>query len=91
MAVNSGWWFWLKSLFDGRFKTPPAVRLYGQTGELREATDTEVKLWLKRVKPASASRGHALMWRDMTQVRDIEFTHAEAVQLGQMTRGNWQR
>ncbi len=69
LAVNSGKWFWLRSLLRGKFKTPPAVRLYGVVGDLREATDTEIALWQKRVKSVSFSKGHAMMWGDMSRVR----------------------
>ena len=89
MAVNSNKWFWLKSLLGGRFTSPPAVRLHGVVGDLREATDTEVTLWQKRVKLVSFSKGHAMMWRGMSMVRDIEFTRIEPVQIGKLTRDAW--
>lgn len=89
MAVNSGRWFWLSALLGGKFKRPPAVRLYGVTGKLREATETEIALWQKRVKRVSFSKGHALMWRSMSMVRDIEFTRIEPVHIGEMTRDTW--
>lgn len=89
LAVNSSKWFWLKSLVGGRFTSPPAVRLHGVVGNLREATDTEIALWQKRVKPVSFSKGHAMMWRSMSMVRDIEFTRIEPVQIGEMTRNTW--
>lgn len=89
LAVNSSKWFWLKSLVSGKFARPPAVRLQGITGELRDATDKEIELWQKRVSSVSFSKGHALMWRDMCMVRDIEFIHAEPIHLGEMTRNNW--
>lgn len=85
LAVNSSRWFWLKSLVRGNFASPPAVRLHGIAGELREATDKEIALWQKRVKRVSFSRGHALMWRGMDRVRDIRFTRVEPVHIGQMT------
>lgn len=88
MAVDSGRWFWLRSLLRGRFARPPAVRLYGVAGELRDATDREVELWRKRVRPVGFTRGHALMWRSMARVRDIEFTRVETVHIGEMTRGD---
>jgi len=87
LAVNSSKWFWLKSLLRGEFKTLPAVRLHGVVGDLREATDTEIALWQKRVKSVSFSKGHALMWRNMSRVRDIEFTQVEPVRIGKMTSG----
>ena len=89
LAVNSSKWFWLKSLMVGRFKNPPAVRLHGIVGDLREATEKEVALWNKRVKIFSFSKGHALIWRDMSMVRDIEFTKIEPVHFGGMTRNSW--
>ncbi len=89
LAVNSNKWFWLKSLIRGRFATTPAVRLHGVVGDLREATDIEIALWQKRVKSVSFSKGHALMWRSMRMVRDIEFTGIEPVQIGEMTRDTW--
>ena len=89
LAVNSNKWYWLKSLVVGRFTSPPAVRLHGVVGDLREATDIEISLWQKRVKSVSFSKGHAMMWRSMSKVRDIEFTRIEPVQIGVMTRDTW--
>ena len=89
LAVNSSRWFWLMSLVGGRFTSPPAVRLHGIAGDLREATETEMALWQKRVKRVGFSKGHAIMWRGMSMVRDIEFTKIEPVQIGEMTRGTW--
>jgi uncharacterized protein len=89
LAVNSSKWFWLKSLILGRFKNPPAVRLYGVAGDLREATQTEIALWQKRVKRLSFSKGHALLWRSMSMVRDVEFTRIEPVHFSEMTRYTW--
>ena len=89
LAVNSSKWFWLKSLLGGRFASPPAVRLHGVVGDLRDATDTELALWQKRVKRARFTKGHALMWRTMSKVRDITFTRIEPVHIGTMTRGAW--
>lgn len=89
LAVNSARWFWLKSLIGGRFSNPPAVRLHGVAGELRKATEHETKLWQKRTMRVSFSKGHALMWRDMSMVREIQFTRVEPVHLGEMTHGLW--
>ena len=85
LAVNSSKWFWLKSLIGGKFAHPPALRLHGVVGDLRKATDTEVALWQRRVRRVSFSKGHAMMWRTMSMVRDIEFTHVEPVHIGAMT------
>lgn len=87
LAVNSSRWFWIGSLFRGRFPTRPAIRLHGVAGELRPATEREKALWLKRVRPARFSKGHAMMWRDMDQVREIAFDRVEPVRIGRMTLG----
>jgi hypothetical protein len=58
-------------------------------GNLREATDKEIALWQGRVKHVSFSKGHAMMWRNMKTVRDIEFTRVEPVHIGDMTRDTW--
>jgi len=89
LAVNSSRWFWIKSLFSGRFSSPPAIRLFGTVGEVREASEKEIKLWHHRVKKARNSKGFALMWKDMKRVRDIEFSRAEPVHIGEMTRDVW--
>jgi uncharacterized protein len=89
MAVNSGLWFWLRALIRGRFTTPPALRLYGRVGELRKATDGEIALWQKRVRKVRHTKGHALMWRRMRNVREIVFTHMVQVNMGEMTRKSW--
>jgi hypothetical protein len=89
LAVNSSRWYWIKSLFRGRFRTPPAVRLHGVAGELRTATEREKALWLTRVRSVRLSKGHALVWRDMRMIREIEFNRIEPVRIGQMTLGLW--
>ncbi len=89
LAVNSGLWYWLKSLLSGRFSNPPAVRLYGTVGELRAATQKEIQLWQRRVRRVRFTKGHAMMWAKMSMVREIEFTRMEPVQIGEMTRNSW--
>ena len=89
LAVNSSKWFWFTSLVGGKFSSPPAVRLHGEAGELREATDKEIALWQKRVQPVSFSKGHAEMWRRMSMVRDIKFSKVEPVHIREMTGGSW--
>jgi hypothetical protein len=91
LAVNSSRWFWIKALFLGRFAEPPAVRLYGRAGDLREASEAELALWHRRILALRASRGYALIWRNMRMVRDIEFTSIEPVLIGEMTRQVWGR
>ncbi len=85
LAVNSSKLFWLKSLSKGQFNEPPALRLNGETGKLREATQTETNLWHKRVRFLCFTKGHKIMWQRMCKVREIEFTSIEPVHIGSMT------
>ena len=87
LAVNSSRWYWIKSLFAGRFNTYPAIRLYATAGELREANEREIQLWQKRVRILKASKGHALIWKNMNMVRDLTFYKASPVSIGAMTQG----
>ena len=87
LAVNSSQWFWLKSLFGGRFASFPAIRLYGTAGEARPADEREIALWRNQVKQVKFTKGHALMWGEMTRVREIAFTRIEPVHIGEMTHG----
>ena len=89
LAVNSDIAFWGKSLFDGKFDTPPAVRLMGTVGEKREATADEIATWHKRVEFTQGMRGFDILWKDMHTVRDIYFDSFEPVVTGEMTNDLW--
>jgi predicted pyridoxine 5'-phosphate oxidase superfamily flavin-nucleotide-binding protein len=89
LAVNSDPTFWRKSLFVGRFATPPAVRLMGSVGKKREATDEEVAMWQNHVKSAQGTKGYDLLWKNMRTVRDIYFDSFEPVSCGEMTQDLW--
>ena len=78
-------WFWIKSLFKGRFNTYPAVKLYGKLGEKRKATDKEVSRLNKRMKASRGLKGNRYLWGEMYYVRDVKFTDARITQLGKMT------
>lgn len=86
LAVNGGKWFWIKAILLGRFSSPPAVRLFGEVGERRKATEAEMKLWNKRVGGLSFSKGYKLMWSGMSMVREVRFTEVKPVRIGKMTR-----
>ena len=87
LAVNSNTWFWLTSLFIGRFKTYPAIKLYGQLGEKRKATAIELQRLNTRMKATRGFKGNGYLWGDMEMVREISFTKAEKINLGKMTLG----
>ena len=89
LAVNSNRLFWVKSLFLGKFVDPPAVRLYGTVGSKRNATETEIKLWRKRVRVFSLTKGHKIMWQNMKTVREVEFNRCEQINIGRMTKHAW--
>ncbi len=85
LGVNSNRWFWIKSLFLGKFKTPPAIKLYGELGEKRKATHIELSRLERRVRIAKGTRGHAYLWKGLDHVREINFTKAEKINLAKMT------
>lgn len=85
LGVNSNIWFWLRSLFKGRFKTYPAVKLYGKAGERRPATDKEISYLNRRMKATSGLKGNSYLWGDMQYVRDLTFYDAKITLIGKMT------
>lgn len=89
MAVNAGKWFWAKSLFSGRFATPPGVRLYGRAGAVRPASPQELQLIQDRVRPSRWLKGVRMLWSDFSHVRDIEFTSFRPVTYPVMMDGLW--
>ncbi len=60
LAVNSNKLFWAKSLFRGKFKKPPGVRLMGAFKERREAKEEEIALFHERIKGAKRLKGYAI-------------------------------
>ncbi len=89
LAVKTSKWLLLKSMFFGKFIEPPAVRLMGTTGERRQATPAEIKMFLKRMAPYRMFRGHDLLWKNLSHVRDITFDSFEPVQVGALTVDLW--
>ena len=86
LAVNNNKWFWLKSLFKGRFEENPAIKLYGELGENRKATNAEMRAFKRRVRFTSRLKGHRLLWDGMSHIREINFTKAEKMNIGKMTQ-----
>jgi len=86
MAVNSGKWFWLKSLILGRFTEMPGLRLKGTAGIRRQATSKETKLWQKRVNSLAFTKGHGILWGTISNVREINITSCEVIHVGKMTK-----
>lgn len=86
LAVNSSKWFWFKSLFNLKFKEYPALKLYGELGLKRDATEKEYYAFQKRIKATKRLKGSKYLWQDMSMVREITFTKAEKINLGIMTK-----
>ena len=87
LAVNADRSFWVKSLIKGKFSAPPAVRLMGTVGELREAAPDEIASWQNRVAFARLTKGYNIMWSRMRTVRDVQFDSFEPMSSGIMTSG----
>lgn len=88
LGVNSNTWFWLTSLFSGQFKSYPAIKLYGQLGDKRKATEVETKRLKGRMRTTSLLKGNKYLWGRMEFVREITFIKAEKINLGKMTEKN---
>ena len=86
LVVNSGKLFWLKSLFKMKFSEYPAVKLYGELGIKRDATEKEYRAFQRRVRKTKRLKGSKYLWQDMSMVREIKFTSAEKINLGVMTK-----
>ena len=85
LGVNSSTLFWLKSLFMNKFTKYPGIKLYGQLGTKRIATDREIKRLQRRMKATKYLKGNSYLWGNMQYIRNIFFTKAEKVNLGEMT------
>ena len=85
LAVNSSRWFWLVSLFKGRFTTFPAIKLYGVLGQKRIASTDEKNRLLNRMRMTRGLQGHDYLWKDMDYVRELQDIRAEKINLGSMT------
>ena len=85
LAVNSSTFFWLTSLFKGKFNSYPAIKLYGQLGDKRKATDIEIKRLNARMRTTKLLKGNNYLWGNMEFVREVTFTKAEKINLGKMT------
>lgn len=85
LGVNSNRFLWLKALYKGVFDRYPAVKLYGQLGKRRKATEVEINRLKRRMRRTKSLKGHQYLWGDMWGVREIQFHKAEKINLGKMT------
>jgi len=85
LGVNSGRIFWIKALFREKFTHFPAIKLYGELGEKRQATQKEIERLNRRMRATKGLKGNTYLWKKMEFVREIKFTKAEKINLGKMT------
>jgi hypothetical protein len=85
LGVNSGRIFWVKALFKEKFADFPAIKLYGELGEKRKATEKEIARLNRRMKATKGLKGNTYLWGEMEFVREIKFRKAEKINLGKMT------
>ena len=88
-VVNTSTWFWFKSLFKGQFKSAPGLRLYGELGILRKATDEENTLYQNKIKSSKRLKGNQLIWAGFTDVREITLTSFKPVSYPEMMDSLW--
>lgn len=86
LGVNSSRLFWVKSLFKKRFDSYPAVKLYGQLGEKRKATDHEIARLKRRMHSTKYLKGYKYLLGQMEAVREVSFQKAESINLAEMTK-----
>lgn len=87
VGLNVSLWFWVRSLFKGRFDEPPAVRIVGTAMERRPATPEEVERMHRRLRRLRWLKGYGLLWGGLTHVREVRFDASEPVRIGRMTAG----
>ena len=85
LAVNSGSWFWLRSLIRVRFNSYPGLKLYGELGVRRKATAIELSRLQRRMKATRWTKGNRYLWGDMEMVREVRFDKVEKIHIGKMT------
>ena len=85
LGVNSNKWFWVKALYREKFSDSPAIKLFGQLGARKKATDRQIRALKRRMRFTRMMKGHHYLWGDMHFVREIYFTKADKIKLGKMT------
>ncbi len=89
MVVNSSFSYWFKSLFKGKFISPPGLRLYGVAGGARKATQEELQLYKSKIRSSRGLKGNKLIWQGLETVREIELKSFKPVQYPKMMDHLW--
>ncbi len=85
LAVNSNKKMWLSALLQSHFKSYPALKLYGNLGDRRKATESELRALKRRMRFTRILPGHKYLWDEMLFIREINFTSVSGINLGKMT------
>ena len=85
LAINSSKWFWIKALYKLKFNAYPAIRLYGELGPKRQATEIETSRLNRRMRTTKGLKGNTYLWGEMKFIREIKFSTAEGINIGEMT------
>ncbi len=84
MAVDTRLLLWGRALISGRFPRAPAIRLSGTAGAPRTATEREIELFQRRVRPVRWTRGYRLLWDRFDSGREVTFDRVLPTRLGRM-------
>ena len=68
----------------GRFFSYPGIRLYGEAGEPRPATQDELDALRKRIGGAHKLKGSRMIWSGLQTARDIQITEVAPVRYPRM-------
>ena len=85
LAVNGEEKYWFESLSNGKFQSYPGIRLLGKSLGTRKATPAEIDAWHQRVQFAEGLKGHDILWKNMTTIRELKFDGYKPVFCGEMT------
>ncbi|MEO1365890.1 MAG: pyridoxamine 5'-phosphate oxidase family protein [Acidobacteriota bacterium] len=84
LAVDMRLSLWLRALLRGAFPTAPGIRLSGRAVAHREATEREVELFQRRVRPVRWTKGYRLLWSGLARGREIHFDRVLPLRVGRM-------
>ncbi len=80
-AVNSSKLFWLSSFIQGQFSSYPGVRLYGELGDLRPATQEEKLKVNRRIQSLKWTKGSKLIWSDLQMSESLKLRATDGLEL----------
>ena len=86
LLINTDVFFWLKSMFIGKFTQPAGFKLLGTAGPKRAATLEEITAFRSIIKPMKPFKGYHSLWSDLSFVREVELTSYFPINTGRMTQ-----